>query len=238
MFRLGNSTKEARAPVKNQMLAALPKQELQHLLPELEEVTLAFAEVLYEPDQRISHVYFPNSGMISLVSTVNERSTTAVNIVGKDGIVGLQVFLGTNVSPNKAIVQVAGTALKMKASVLRKESQKRPLERLLRRYTQALLTQAYQATICNHFHKINERLASWMLFMNDQSGSDKFPITHEFMSNMMGVRREEISKAAAVLQRDKLISYGRGRVRILSRAGLEAICCKCYSIITAKSVKY
>jgi len=234
---MGDSPKP-HAPVENQMLAALPEKEYQRLLPNLELVTLAFADVLYEPDQPIRHVYFPNSGMISLLSSVNERATTAVNIVGKDGMVGIQVFLEMNVSPNRAVVMVAGTALRMEAAVLQRESRKGSLERLLRRYIQALLTQAHQATICNHFHQVSERLASWLLFTHDQAGVDEFPMTHQFMSGMMGVRREEISKAAAVFQRNKLISYTPGYIRLLNRAGLEAICCKCYSIIKAKSVTY
>jgi CRP-like cAMP-binding protein len=234
---MGNST-EPRAAVENQMLAALSKKEYQRLLPELELVTLAFADVLYEPDEPIRHVYFPNSGLISLLSSVDERATTAVNIVGKDGMVGIHVFLEMNISPNRAVVHVAGTALRMEAAVLQRESRKGPLERLLRRYIQALLTQAHQATICNHFHKVNERFASWLLFTQDQAGVDEFPMTHQFMSGMMGVRREEISKAAAVFQRNKLISYTHGHIRILNRAGLEVACCKCYSIIIAKSVTY
>lgn len=234
---MGNATK-SRATVENQMLAALPKKEYQRLLPELELVTLTFAEVLYEPDQPIRHVYFPNRGMISLLSSVNERATTAVNIVGSDGMVGIHVFLEMNISPNRAIVQVGGAALRMEAAALQRESRKGPLERLLRRYTQALLTQAHQATICNHFHQVNERLASWLLFTHDHAGVDEFPMTHRFMSGMMGVRREEVSKAAAVFQRHKLISYTPGHIRILNRAGLDAICCKCYAIIKAKSVTY
>jgi CRP-like cAMP-binding protein len=234
---MGNSTKP-RAPVENLLLAALPEKEYRRLLPELEPVTLAFADVLYELDQPIRHVYFPNSGLISLLSTIDERATTAVNIVGKDGMAGIHVFLEMNISPNRAVVHVAGTALRMEVAVLQRESQKGALERLLRRYTQALLTQAHQATICNHFHKVNERFASWLLFTHDQAGVDEFPMTHQFMSGMMGVRREEISKAAAVFQRNKLISYTHGYIRILNRAGLDAICCKCYSIIKAKSVTY
>jgi CRP-like cAMP-binding protein len=234
---MGNST-EPRAAVENQMLAALPKKEYQRLLSKLEHVTLAFADVLYDPDQPIRHVYFPNSGLISLLSNVDERATTAVNIIGKDGMVGIHVFLEMNMSPNRAVVHVAGTALRMEAAVLQRESRKGPLERLLRRYIQALLTQAHQATICNHFHHVEERLSSWLLFTHDHAGSDEFPMTHQFMSGMMGVRREEVSKAAAVFQRNKLISYTPGYIRILNRAGLEAICCKCYSIIKAKGVKY
>ena len=234
---MGDSTKP-RAAVENRMLAALPKKEYQRLLPKLELVNLAFADVLYEPDEPIRHVYFPNSGLISLLSSVDERATTAVNIVGKDGMAGIQVFLEMNISPNRAVVHVTGAALRMEAAVLRRESRNGTLERLLRRYTQALLTQAHQATICNHFHQVNERLASWLLFTHDQAGVDEFPMTHQFMSGMMGVRREEISKAAAVFQRNKLISYTHGHIRILNRAGLDAICCKCYSIIIAKSVTY
>lgn len=224
-----------RARVENLLLAALPKKEYQRLLPELEPVTLAFTKVIYQPGKRIRHVYFPNKGMISLLSPVNERSTTAVNIIGKEGMTGISVFLRVATSPTRAIVQVAGTALRMKAAVLKKESQHGgPLERLLRRYTQALLMQAHQATICNHFHKADERLSSWLLFMNDSAESDEFPITQEFMANVMGVRREEVSKAAGALQQDKLISYHRGHVTILNQAGLEALCCKCYKIISGK----
>jgi CRP-like cAMP-binding protein len=222
------------APVENQLLAALPKKEFQRLLPELKPVTLASSEVLYQPGKRIRHVYFPNKGMISLLSPVNERSTTAVNIIGKEGMTGISVFLGAATSSTLAIVQVPGTALKMKTAVLQKESRQGVLERLLRRYTQALLMQAHQATICNHFHKVDERLCSWLMFMQDSAESDEFSITQEFLANVMGARREEISKAATILQQDKLISYRRGHVTILNRAGLEALCCKCYKIISGK----
>jgi CRP-like cAMP-binding protein len=222
------------APVENQLLAALPKKEFQRLLPELKPVTLASSEVLYQPGKRIRHVYFPNKGMISLLSPVNERSTTAVNIIGKEGMTGISVFLGAATSSTLAIVQVPGTALKMKTAILQKESRQGVLERLLRRYTQALLMQAHQATICNHFHKVDERLCSWLMFMQDTAESDEFSITQEFLANVMGARREEISKAATILQQDKLISYRRGHVTILNRAGLEALCCKCYKIISGK----
>ncbi len=218
--------------ISNQLLAALPHKEYQRLLPDLEDVALTFAEVLYKPGGRIRYVYFPNSGMISLVSSVDERSTTAVNIVGNEGMAGLPVFLGVPTSPVQAIVQVAGTALRMKATVLRRESKRDALERQLRRYTNALLMQAYQTTVCTHFHTVNVRLASWLLFMHDYAEADEFPITHEFMSKVMGVWREEISRAAAILQQDKMISYRRGHVTILNRAGLEAACCKCYGILT------
>ncbi|MGB8510606.1 MAG: Crp/Fnr family transcriptional regulator [Pyrinomonadaceae bacterium] len=226
---MGNSTKLC-VTVENRLLAALPKKEYQRLLPGLELVTLAFSEVLYQPGERIEHVYFPNNGLIALTSPVNERSTTAVNLVGNDGMTGICVFLGEAISPTPAIVLVAGKALKMKASLLRKESRHASLERLLLGYTQSLLMQSQQGIICNHFHKIYERLSCWLLYIQDAAEASEFPMTHKFLSNMMGVRREEVSKAAHALQQDKLISYSRGHVRILNRAGLKAASCECYRI--------
>lgn len=226
---MGNSTKP-RAPVENRLLAALPEKEYQRLLPELEHVTLAFTEVLYQPDERIEHVYFPNKGLIALTSPVNNRSTTAVNMIGNDGMTGICVFLGEATSPTPAIVLVAGAALRMKASVLRKESRRGPLERLLRGFTQAQLMQSYQGSICNHYHQIYERLCCWLLYIHDAAESNEFPMTHKLLSNMMGVRREEVSKAAIALQQDKLISYSRGHVTILNLAGLKKATCECYMI--------
>jgi CRP-like cAMP-binding protein len=219
-----------RAPVENLLLAALPRREYQRLLPELEHVTLAFTEEIYQPGERIEHVYFPNKGLIALTSPVNKRATTAVNLMGKDGMTGICVFLGEAVSPTPAIVLVAGAALRMKASVLRKESRHGPLERLLRRYTQSLLMQSQQGIICNHFHKIDARLCCWLLYIQDAAETSEFPMTHKLLSNMMGVRREEVSKAANALQQDKLISYSRGSVTILNRTELKAASCECYRI--------
>lgn len=226
---MSNSTKP-RAPVENRLLATLPKQEYQRLLPELEHVALPFGEVIYKPGERIEHVYFPTKGLIALTSPVNERATTAVNLIGKDGMTGICVFLGEAISPTPAMILVAGDALKMKAGVLRKQSPDGPLERLLRRYTQSQLMQSHQGTICNHFHKIYERLCCWLLYIHDAAESDEFPMTHKLLSNMMGVRREEVSKAANALQQDKLIGYGRGHVTVLNRTGLKAASCECYRI--------
>ncbi len=226
---MGNSTK-LRGLAANQLLAALPHQEYQRLLPELEPVALTFTEALYQPGARIEHIYFPLKGLIALTSPVNKRSTTAVNLIGKDGMTGVCVFLGEANSANPALVLVAGTALKMKANVLRKEAQHGTLERLLRRYTNSLLMQSQQGTICNHFHQIYERLCCWLLYIHDAAEADAFPMTHKLLSNMLGVRREEVSKAASALQQDKLISYTRGHVTILKRAGLKAASCECYRI--------
>lgn len=226
---MGNSTKQS-GPVENRLLAALPKQEYQRLLPELELVPLAFTEVLYKAGERIGHVYFPNKGLIALTSSVNERSTTAVNLIGSDGMTGVCVFLGEAVSPTPALVLVAGAALRMKVSVLRKESRRGSLERLLRRFTQSQMMQSHQGVICNHFHKIYARVCCWLLYIRDAAGSDEFPMTQKLLSNMIGVRREEVSKAASGLRQGKLIDYSRGHVTILNPAGLKAASCECYRI--------
>jgi CRP-like cAMP-binding protein len=218
-------------PLENKLLAALSTKDYQRLLPEMEYVPLDYNEVLYKPDERIRHVYFPNSGLIALTSPVNKSSTTAVNMIGNGGMLGINVFLGEPVSPTPAIVLVAGTALKMKAGVLQKESRRGPLQRLLLDFTQAQLMLAYQATICNHYHQILERLCCWLLYIHDAAGSTEFPMTHNLLANMMGVRREEVSKAASALQDDKVISYRPGHVTILKLAELKKTTCECYRIV-------
>jgi CRP-like cAMP-binding protein len=219
-------------PIANRLLAALPVKEYRRLLPELEQVTMPFAEVIYEPGDLIRHVYFPNDSIVSLLSVVAERSTLEVGIVGNEGVAGISAFLGVGTSPSRALVQGAGTAMRMKASTLRKEAERAgPLRRLLQLYTHSLLTQVSQTAACNRFHQVEARLARWMLMTHDRLRSDEFRLTQEFMSNMLGVRREGVNKAAGALQRSKLISYSRGHIRVLDRAGLEAVACECYLVV-------
>ena len=219
-------------PIANRLLAALPVKEYRRLLPELEQVTMPFAEVIYEPGDPIRHVYFPNDSIVSLLSVVAERSTLEVSVVGNEGVAGIAAFLGVGTSPNRALVQGAGTAMRMKASMLRKEAERAgPLRRLLQLYTHSLLTQVSQTAACNRFHQVDARLARWLLMTHDRVRSDEFLLTQEFMSNMLGVRREGVNKAAGALQQNKLISYSRGRLRVLDRAGLEAVACECYLVV-------
>lgn len=223
-------------PTENLLLAALTRKEYQRLLPQLERVAMPFAEVLYEPGDVIRHVYFPNDSIVSLLSVVAERSTLEVSVVGNEGMAGIAVFLGVGASGSRALVQGAGTAMRMKAAALRTESERLgPLHRLLRRYTHSLLTQVSQTAACNRFHMVDARLARWMLMTHDRSQSDEFRLTQEFMSNMLGVRREGVNKAATALQRNELISYSRGHIRVLDRAGLEAVSCECYRVIKDES---
>ena len=219
-------------PVANRLLAALTKKEYQKLLPELEEVPLTFGDILYEPGDSIRHVYFPNDSIISLLSAVEDRALLEVGIVGNDGMAGLSVFMGVNKSRNRGLVQAAGTAMRMKSAALRKElSNGSSLHRLLHLYTHALLTQVSQSAACNRFHPANARLARWLLMTHDRIVGDEFRLTQEFLSNMVGVRREQVSLVASALQKKKFISYSRGQIKILDRAGLEAVSCKCYEAI-------
>lgn len=229
------TTKRA-APVANRLLASLPKKEYQRLLPELEQVPLAFGDTLYEPGDDIDHVYFPDSGIISLLSEVESRKALEVGIVGNEGVAGLPVVLGVSVSLNHGLVQSAGTAMRMKAAALRREFKRDgALQRLLHRYLHSLLTQISQSAVCNRFHAVDARLARWLLMTHDRVGADEFQLTQEFLSNMLGVRREAVSKAAGELQKRDFVNYSRGHITVLNRAGLEATACRCYRIIKDES---
>jgi CRP-like cAMP-binding protein len=224
--------KNAYVPPTNRLLAALPRKEYERLLPNLEEIPLLFEKVLYEAGGTIFDVYFPSSGIVSLLATVEERATLEVGLVGKEGMVGLPVFMEVDTSRNRAVVQGVGSAFKMRARTFRKECRNGgALPRLLRRYTHSLLTQISQSAVCNRFHPIDARLARWLLMTRDRMGREEFPVTQDFLSNMLGVRREGVNKAAGILQQQKLITYSRGALTILNRAGLEAIACGCYLVL-------
>jgi len=222
--------------VTNRLLAALPPKEYQRLLPQLEQVNLAFAEVIYEPGETIRHVYFPDNSVVSLLAAENGHSMLEVGMIGNEGMTGVSVFMGVDTSRTRALVQGAGAAVRMNSAVLREESnQVSSLHRLLHRYTNSLLTQMSLSSACNRFHTLNSRLGRWLLMTHDRIGSDEFRLTQEFMSNMLGVRREGVNKVAGNLQRDGLISYSRGHVTILNRRGLEKISCECYRTIKTES---
>jgi CRP-like cAMP-binding protein len=225
-------TGQKNQPLANRLLAALPKKEYQHLLAELEPVTLTFGEILFEAGDNIRHVYFPNNSIVSLLSAVNEREHLEVGIVGNDGMAGLPVFMGVNRSRNRGLVQGEGSAWRMKAAALRRETaDASTLQKLLHFYTNSLLTQISQSAACNRFHLVNARLARWLLMTHDRVEGDEFRLTQKFLSQMLGVRREGVTLAAGVLQKQKLISYSRGQIRVLDRAGLEAASCACYAVL-------
>jgi CRP-like cAMP-binding protein len=218
-----------RESTGNRLLAALPAREYQRLLPHLKLVALPFGDILYESGEPIRHVYFPNQGIVSLLSVVEGRSTLEVGIVGNEGMVGISIFLGARDAFNRALVQGAGMAMRMTSQAFRTQiGESGPLPALLRRYTHSLLAQISQTAVCNRFHKVEARLARWLLMTQDRIGTDELRLTQKFLSDMLGVRREGVTDAAHTLQQAKLIHYVRGRITILDRAGLEAAACQCY----------
>ena len=228
-----------RGETVNRLLGTLPKKEYERLLPELKRIPLNFGEVLYEPGDTIKHVYFPNDSIVSLLAALSERSTLEVGMVGNEGFAGLPIFMGVNVSQTRALVQGAGSAMRMTSAAVRHEANRLgALHHLLHRYSHSLLTQVSQSVACNRFHSVDARLARWLLMTRDRLGLDQFRLTQDFMSNMLGVRREGVNKAAGTLQTAKLIRYTRGMITILDRRRLEANSCECYAIIKAESDEY
>lgn len=233
-----NRTADGDAAV-NRLLATLPKNEYKRLLPKLKTVRLVLGEELYEPGETIKYVYFPNDSIISLISQLSETSWLEVGMVGNEGMAGLSIFMGVSTSSTRALVQGSGTAMRMSSAAMRAEAnQIGGLHRILHRYSHSLLTQVAQSSACNRFHLVNARLARWLLMTNDRLGVAEFPLTQEFLSHMLGVRREGVSKAAGALQAAKLIRYSRGMITLLDRRGLEAKSCDCYTIIKAESDAY
>src|SRR6476469_6771381 len=213
-------------PRVNRLLAALPRHEYKRLLPKLKTVNLVLGEELYEFGNAIKYVYFPNDSIISLISELSETSWLEVGMVGNEGVAGLAVFMGVGWSSTRALVQGSGTAMRMSSAAVRIEANRLgSLHRLLHRYSHSLLTQVAQSSACNRFHLVNARLARWLLMTNDRLGVKEFPLTQEFLSCMLGVRREGVSKAAGALQAASLIRYSRGIITLLNRQGLEAKSC-------------
>ena len=220
-------------PIENRLLAALPTNEYQRLVPHLELVKLSIHQVLYEPNEPITHVYFPHQALVSLVTSMEDGSTIEVGLIGSEGMVGIPVILGGNMANNRAYVQVAGGAMRMNANILKTEFNRGgPLQTLLLRYCQALLTQVSQSAACNRFHTIEKRLARWMLLVQDSVGSDEFPLTQEFIAQMLGTRRSGVTEAAGTLQKAGMLRYTRGRITIVNREALEATACECYRVIS------
>ena len=216
----------------NQLLAALPAEEYQRLIPHLEPILLPLGTVLYEPGEPINHVYFPNKSVVSLVTALEDGAMVEVGMVGREGMVGIPVFMGGNTTITRAIVQIADGAMKMKAEVLKAEFNRGGmLQTLLLRYMQALFTQVSQSAACNRRHTLEARLARWLLLVQDCVQSDKLELTQDFISQMLGTRRSGVTVAAGTLSRVGLITYKRGKITILDRKGLEASSCECYRLI-------
>ncbi len=221
-----------RASIENSLLAAVPSKEYRRLLAGLEPVTLTFGEVLYEPGETIGHVYFPGASLVSLLTLADGHLALEVGLIGREGMVGIPLVLGQNVSSVRALVQGSGTAMRMASARFLEEFRRSlALQEELYRYTHALMAQISQTAACNRFHVVEMRLARWLLMTHDRVKSDRFRMTHEFLGHMLGVRRVGVTKAAQVLQKRKLISYSRGDITVLDRSGLEAAACQCYDVV-------
>lgn len=216
---------------ENRLLNALPKDAYQKMLPKFERVELVFNNNIYNQGDVITEVYFPESGIISLLSAEEANSTLEVGIIGDEGMLGLPLFLGVKNSNNRAVVQGAGFALCMSAADFLEECKTGELPHILLRFTHSLMTQISQSAACNRFHTIVSRLARWLLMTSDRMHSVEFQITQEFLSNMLGVRREAVNKAATHFQQSGIIRYSRGNLSILDRRELENTACNCYKII-------
>jgi len=224
----GGSYHEA---VANRILAALPEEEYQYLLPHLGLASLKFKQVVYEPNAPMGVGYFPNSGMICLIAVMRDGASVEVGVIGNEGFLGAPILLGVSSTPNRALVQIAGRAFTIEAEALQTILRRTPrLELLLRRFIQAQAFQLAQSAACNRLHRVEERLARWLLMARDRADSDLLPLTHEFLAEMLGTRRSTVTVAAGALQRAGLIEYSRGRVRILDRAGLAKNACECYEV--------
>jgi CRP-like cAMP-binding protein len=217
---------------RNKILASLRPKDFAPLHAALESVSMKFGQVLYEPGEAIQHVYFPIDCLISLLTAVDKRKSLEVGMVGKEGMAGMPFILGIGVSGVLALVQGGGRALRMAAGPFRKEfDHNRALQDALYRYMYALMAQISQTAACNRFHAAEPRLARWLLMTRDRVMSDRFPLTHEFLAHMLGMRRAGVTQAASALKRRKLISYQRGVIEILNLRGLKAASCSCYQIV-------
>ncbi|MFN6562464.1 MAG: Crp/Fnr family transcriptional regulator [Nostoc sp. ChiSLP01] len=225
-------------PIKNKILALLSATEYQRLIPHLEPVHLEFKQVLYEAGEPITHVYFLNHAVASLVCNQEDGSTVEAGMVSNDGMVGLPVIWGGRSTTTSAFIQVPDSGMRMRADVLIAEFNRGgELQNLLLRYTQALFTQVTQTAACNRLHSIEERLARWLLLISDRVQSDTFPLTQEFLGQMLGCRRSGVTVAASTLSRAGIITYKRGNINILNRDDLEDTSCECYSIIKNEYVR-
>jgi CRP-like cAMP-binding protein len=217
------------AHVANRLIAGLPRKARSRVLKLCEPVNLAFGAILCEAIQRLQHVYFPLTGFISLVAIVKHHPPLEIGLIGNEGMLGATVALGVTGARLRGIVQGTGTALRMSAAQLRRELRGNPaLRRTLKHYLFVLLAQQSRTIACTRFHEIKSRVARWLLMTHDRAHADHFHLTHQYLTDMLGVQRSAVTIAAGALQKNKVISYSRGEIRILDRRALESASCECY----------
>jgi len=217
---------------ENRLLAALPRAEYERLVPQLQPVTFSLGEVVYEFGGHLDYVFFPTTSIVSLLYTMENGSSAEMGLTGNDGVVGIALFMGGGTMPNRAVVQSAGGAIRMKAKMLQDEfARGGRFQQLLLRYTQALITQISQTAVCNRLHSVEQQLCRWLLLSHDRIKTDELIMTQELIADMLGVRREGVTVAAGRLQDSGAISYVRGHIKILDRQKLEDTVCECYLVV-------
>jgi CRP-like cAMP-binding protein len=221
---------------KNLLLAALPAADYERLGPHLEPVALPLGWSLYESGDRQAHVFFPTEGIVSLLYVMENGASAEIAVTGNEGLIGISLFMGGGSTPSRAIVQSAGHAFRLGADILKGEFERGgPLQHLLLRFTQALITQMAQTAVCNRHHTVEQQLCRWLLLSLDRLSSNEVHMTQELIANMLGVRREGVTEAAGRLQEAGLIRYHRGQIAVLDRPGLEQRVCECYAVVKRES---
>jgi CRP-like cAMP-binding protein len=221
-----------QSPNQNHLLAALPTAEFERLAPHLEPVEMALGDVLYESGGRLQYVYFPTTAILSLQYVMENGSSSEFAGVGNEGVLGISLFMGGNTTPSRAVVQTGGQGYRLKAQLMLQEFKLAgPMQQLLLRYTQALITQMSQTAACNRHHSLEQQLCRWLLLTLDRMPANELMMTQELVANMLGVRREGVTEAAGKLQQAGVIRYRRGHITVLERAGLESRVCECYAVV-------
>ena len=222
-------------PKQNHLLAALPAAEFDPLAAHLQRIPMQVGEILYEPDEQLQYAYFPTTAIVSLHYVIESGASAEIAGVGNEGVVGISLFMGGDTTPSSAVVQTAGHAYRLPRHLLKNEFDRGgPLQRLLLRYTQALITQMAQTAVCNRHHSIEQQLCRWLLVTLERVPSGQLVMTQELVASMLGVRREGITEAAGKLQQAGVIRYRRGHIAVLDRVGLERRSCECYGVVKAE----
>jgi CRP-like cAMP-binding protein len=217
---------------QNHLLSVLPEAERDRLAPHLVPIDMTLGQVVYESGDPQRFVYFPTTSIVSLLYVMEDGASAEIAIVGNEGLIGIALFMGGETTPSRAIVQSAGAAFQLDAQILKQEFIRGgPVQRLLLRYTQALITQMAQTAVCNRHHSIDQQLCRWLLLSMDRLPSNELKMTQELIANMLGVRRSGVTEAALKLQDAGLIRYGHGHIQVLDRPGLEKRVCECYRVV-------
>jgi len=220
---------------QNLLLASLADAELENWLPDLEFIQMPLGKVLYESGEIEKYVYFPTSAIVSILYVMENGDSAEIAVVGNEGVVGISLFMGGNSTPSRAVVQSAGSGFRLNAKAMQDQfAEFGSVTHLLLRYTQALITQMAQTAVCNRHHSLDKQLCRWLLLSLDRLSGNELVMTQELIANMLGVRREGVTEAAAKLQKAGLISYTRGRIEVLDRVGLEKRSCECYAVVKAE----